>query len=60
MKNCFKLVKSFVVAPFVIYLYNLIATSFNLVIPINIFSILVVGLLGMPGLVTILLIFICI
>lgn len=58
MKQCFKLVKSFIMAPFVIYLYNLIASSFNLVIPINLFSILVVGLLGMPGLVTILLIFI--
>lgn len=59
MKTFYRLLKSFLVAPFMIYLYDTIATSFGLIVPINLFSIIVVGFLGMPGLVTILLLFIC-
>lgn len=58
MKTFYKVIKSFLVAPFVIYLYNLIAVSFDLVIPINFFSIMFVGLLGMPGLITVVLLFV--
>lgn len=58
MKVFYKVIKSFLVAPFVIYLYNLIAVSFDLVIPINFFSIMFVGLLGMPGLITVVLLFV--
>lgn len=58
MKAFYKVIKSFLVAPFVIYLYNLIAVSFDLVIPINFFSIMFVGLFGMPGLITVVLLFV--
>lgn len=58
MKAFYKVIKSFLVAPFVIYLYNLIAVSFDLVIPINFFSIMFVGLFGMSGLITVVLLFV--
>ena len=33
-----------------LYAYNLIASAFNITIPINVFTILTVGLLDIPGL----------
>ena len=53
MKNILKVLRGFLLAPFILYIYNLIALPLNLIIPINIFSIIFVGLLGIPGLVTI-------
>ena len=53
MKNILKILRGFLLAPFILYIYNLIALHLNLIIPINIFSIIFVGLLGIPGLVTI-------
>ena len=35
----------------ILYGYNLIAVSFNMTIPINIFTILLIGVLGAPALV---------
>lgn len=49
--------KNFIVVPFAIYLYNLIASPFNCLIPINIFSVLFVGFLGIPGLITLIIFF---
>ena len=40
-----------VFAPFLLYFYNLIAINFNLIIPINIGNVIIVGLFGIPGLV---------
>lgn len=60
MKIFLKICRSLLVAPFIIYLYNLIASPLNLVVPINLFSIVVVAFLGMSGLVTILLLLICV
>ena len=53
LKNILKILRGFLLAPFILYIYNLIALPLNLIIPINIFSIIFVGLLGIPGLVTI-------
>lgn len=52
MKIVLKYLKKIILAPFMIYLYNLIAVPLNLIIPINIFTIFIVGLLGIPGIIT--------
>lgn len=51
MKKLLSFVKNIVVTPFVIYLYDLIASPLNLFIPINIFTVLIIGVLGIPGLI---------
>ncbi len=54
MKKVLNIAKKIILAPFILYIYNLIALPLNLIIPINIFTILVVGILGIPGLITLL------
>ena len=44
--------KKIVMAPFLLYVYNLIAMASGYVVPINVFNILFVGVLGIPGLIT--------
>ena len=53
MKKILKVLRGFLLAPFILYIYNLISLPLNLIIPINIFSIVFVVLLGIPCLVTI-------
>lgn len=50
MKKILFLVKRFILSSFILYGYNLIAASFNLVVPINLITIALVGGLGVPGL----------
>lgn len=52
MKKIQYILKQFLLAPFILYIYNLIAVPLNLIIPINIITIFIVGLLGIPGLIT--------
>jgi len=54
-KKLVKLSKNILFAPFLIYLYNLIASPLGLIVPINIMTILIVGFLGFYGLITLLL-----
>ncbi len=54
MQKIFKILKKLILAPFIIYIYNLIAQPLNLIIPINIFTVLFVTILGIPGLITLL------
>lgn len=46
----FKYLKRFVLGGFMLYAYNLIAVTFNITVPINLFTIATVGLLDIPGL----------
>lgn len=46
----FKYLKRFVLGGFMLYAYNLIAVTFNITVPINLFTIVTVGLLDIPGL----------
>lgn len=55
MKKVLLFLKNIVLAPFIIYIYNLVASPLNLIVPINVLTVLVVGLLGIPGLVALLL-----
>ncbi len=50
MKKILSVVKRFVLSTFILYGYNLIATKFNLIIPINVFTVSLVGGLGIPAL----------
>lgn len=50
MKIIFKLLKKVTLGGFLLYGYNLIAVTFNLIVPINIFTILMVVFFDIPGL----------
>lgn len=50
MRIIFKYLKRFILAGFLLYAYNLIAVTFNITVPINLFTIFVVGILDIPGL----------
>lgn len=45
-----KYLKKIIIGCFMLYTYNLIAATFNIVVPINFFTIIIVGLLDIPGL----------
>ena len=48
MKKILEIIKKIILSDFILYVYNLIATRFNLVIPINIITLLSVSFLGFP------------
>lgn len=50
LQKILKYLKRFILAGFLLYAYNLIAVTFNITIPINLFTIMIVGLLDIPGL----------
>lgn len=50
MKTIYNIIKKVVFAFTLLYGFNLIMSGLNLFIPINVYSILAVGLLGFPGL----------
>ena len=45
--NCYR---SFLLAPFVLYVFDRMAVGIDVFIPINILTILIVGILEIPGL----------
>lgn len=55
MKKMLDLLKRVVLSFIILYGYNLIAANFNMVIPINIITVGVVAVLGVPSLVALLL-----
>ena len=57
MKNILSFIRNIVLAPFIIYLYDLVASPLNLIVPINICTIIIVWLLGIPGLVALLILY---
>lgn len=50
MDKILEFLKKIVFSAFLLYGYNLIASNFNLIIPINVITVLFVGFLGAPGL----------
>ena len=57
LKIIFGVVKKVIIAIFLIYGLNLLISSLGLLIPINLITIIVVGFLGIPGLCTLIAIF---
>ena len=51
MKNIGKLLRKIIFSFIILYTYDLIAVSFNLMIPINIFTIVILTILDAPGLI---------
>ncbi len=56
MFKIFKLIKKLLIAAFLIYGYNVLAQPLNLIIPLNILSISYVGIFGVPGLLSLIII----
>jgi len=50
MDKLVETIKRIVFSAFLLYGYNLIAVNFNLLIPINVITVLFVTILGAPGL----------
>ena len=48
-------IKKIILSAFILYGYNLIAVNFNMVIPINLITILFIAILGTPALVALIL-----
>lgn len=49
-----KLIKKILFAVFLLYSFNLISFNFNIIIPINFITVLLVALLDLPGMITLL------
>ena len=55
LKKILFLVRNVIISGFILYGYNLIAVQFNMIIPINIFTLSFVTFLGAPALVALVL-----
>lgn len=44
------MIKKIIFSSFLLYGFNIIAVNFNIVVPINVFTILLITILGVPGL----------
>lgn len=55
MKKVFEILKKVVLSFVILYSYNLIAVNFNMIIPINLFTVLIVAILGAPALLALIL-----
>ena len=50
LKILFKIIKRIVISSFLLYGYNLLVQPMGLIIPINVFTIGVISILGVPSL----------
>ncbi len=50
LKKILKFIKRIILSIFVLYGYNLISQSLGMIIPINIYTILLLSILGIPAL----------
>lgn len=55
MKKVLEILKKVVLSFVILYSYNLIAVNFNMIIPINLFTVLIVSILGAPALLALIL-----
>lgn len=55
MKKLFSVIKKVVISGFLLYGYNLIAVHFNMILPINLITLLSVSFLGTPALIALVL-----
>jgi len=52
MNLIIRYLKKFILGAFIIYTYNMIAVNFNMIIPINIWTVLFVSIFDFPALAT--------
>lgn len=50
LKKIFKFIKRIILSIFVLYGYNLISQSLGMIVPINIYTVLLLSILGIPAL----------
>ena len=50
LKKIYKLLKKIVVSAFILYSYNLISVPLNLIVPINISTVSILTIFGIPSL----------
>ena len=50
LKNVFKIIKRVIISSFLLYGYNLLVQPIGLIIPINIFTVAALSILGVPAL----------
>lgn len=50
LKKIFKVLKKFLYAAFILYCYNIIAAPLNILVPINVFNVSFLAILGLPAL----------
>lgn len=55
MKRIFSYFKRVIISGFILYGYNLIAVNFNMMLPINVITLLFITFLGAPALFTLVL-----
>lgn len=55
MKFVIIMIKKMILGAFLLYGYNLIAVNFNMIIPINFYTIIFVTILGIPSILALLL-----
>ena len=55
MKYIIKYSKRIILGSFILYGYNVIAANFNMIVPMNIITIGMIGILGAPALVALIL-----
>ena len=58
LKKLFNLIKRIVISAFVLYGYNLLVTPINLIIPINIVTVSLLTIFGLPALFSLIMILI--
>jgi len=49
LKKFFSLFRYFLVAPFILYIFNAMAIGIDMYIPINIVTVVVIGIFEIPG-----------
>lgn len=49
LKSIFKVLKRLIISIIVLYSYNIVTNQFNLNIPINIFTVLIISVFGTSG-----------
>lgn len=57
LKKIFNLIKKIVFSVFLIYGFNIIASPLNLIIPINVITVGFITLLGLPALLSLILVY---
>lgn len=50
MKKLYCILKKVIISSFILYGYNFISSNFNLILPINVISVVTVSVLGSSGL----------
>ena len=51
MNLIFKIFKKIIISSFLLYGYNILVTPLNLIIPLNIYTVTIISILGIPSLV---------